>query len=242
MPSVLARFRLPRSDFRNRICVGTSCPFGSRSVVNPADGTFLGTLLTNNSDLTVPDPAAERGALLTTRILLDLRRRLPAVPRSGSSRDGRPRVCRSDSLIFTIRKHGGLSTGRSPPTAPSKRDRKQIYGQAFAIYALAEYHLAANGRRGTARPSDRHVFQPHRETMAANPGTAAVTWRRFWRATGHRSKTCGSAPWIKMTPSHRTPTFTCWKRTPTFFACGPTKAGLQQSLDASCWKSCLPAS
>lgn len=95
------------------------------------------------NDLVV-DPAAERGALLSSRILWTFaaaHRRygdaacLPMAERAGA-----------DLLRhFFDREHGGFHWSIAGD-GRVLRDRKQIYGQAFAIYALTELHLAT-GRR-----------------------------------------------------------------------------------------------
>ena len=114
-------------------------PFWIGRVVDRAGGTFLGAL---TNDL-VPDRTAERGALLTTRILWTYaaayrQYRDPAYLAMADH-------AYADLLArFHDPVHGGFYWSVAADGSVL-RDRKQIYGQAFAIYALAEYH-AATGR------------------------------------------------------------------------------------------------
>jgi cellobiose epimerase len=126
-------------------------PFWIEKAVNPADGAFFGSL---TNDL-IPDLTAERGALLTTRILWTY---------SAAFRQYRDpvhlamadRAYRDLFAHFHDSEHGGFYWSIAADGAV-KRDRKQIYGQAFAIYALSEYH-AANGRR---EPLDKAIALFH---------------------------------------------------------------------------------
>ncbi|HWL16681.1 MAG TPA: AGE family epimerase/isomerase [Opitutus sp.] len=119
---------------------GNILPFWIRHGVDPATGAFVGSL---TNDLQV-DPAAERGALLACRILWTF----SAAHRRYGQADYLAMADRAyaDLLAhFHDLQYGGLywsiaADGRV------LRDRKQVYGQAFAIYALSEYHRAS-GRR-----------------------------------------------------------------------------------------------
>jgi mannobiose 2-epimerase len=131
-------------------------PFWIEHAVNRADGTFLGSL---SNDL-VPDLTAERGALLTTRILwtYSAAYRQYRDPAHLAMAD---RAYRDLIENFHDREHGGFWWSITAD-GTVLRDRKQIYGQAFAIYALSEYH-AANGRR---EPLDQaiavfHLIEKH---------------------------------------------------------------------------------
>lgn len=115
-------------------------PFWIERVTDRAGGTFLGAL---TNDL-VPDRTAERGALLTSRILWTYSAayrhyRDPAYLAMADHAYG-------DLMTrFHDREHGGFFWSIAADGSVL-RERKQVYGQAFAIYALSEYH-AANGRR-----------------------------------------------------------------------------------------------
>ena len=108
--------------------------------VNPANGALLGSL---TNDLT-PDFSVERGALLTSRILWTYaaayrQYRHPAYLAMAD------RAYHDLITHFQDPEQGGFWWSAAA-SGTVQRDRKQIYGQAFAIYALSEYH-AANGRR-----------------------------------------------------------------------------------------------
>jgi mannobiose 2-epimerase len=115
-------------------------PFWINHGVDHSRGSFLGSL-TNELD---SDRTVERGALLTTRILWTY---------AAAYREYRdPAYLAMADLAyadlnkrFLDTQHGGFFWSIAADGAVL-RDRKQVYGQAFAIYALAEYH-AATGRR-----------------------------------------------------------------------------------------------
>ncbi len=114
-------------------------PFWIERVVNAKDGTFFGAI---SNSLEV-DPSAERGALLTSRILWTYA--------AAHAAYGDP-----EYLAMANHAHRDLLGHFHDPVnggfywsvaadGSVLRDRKQVYGQAFALYALAEYH-AATGR------------------------------------------------------------------------------------------------
>jgi mannobiose 2-epimerase len=133
----------PLNDYLRRIEAdlrGNILPFWMDRVVNREGNCYFGSL---TNDLAV-DPGAERGALLTSRILWTY-----------SAAYARYH----DPVLLKMAEHafGDLQAHFHDPkfggywwsvAADGKvlRDRKQVYGQAFAVYALAEYH-AATGRR-----------------------------------------------------------------------------------------------
>ena len=133
----------PLKDYLRRIeddLRGNILPFWIGRVVNRDGQGYFGSL---TNDLAV-DPGAERGALLTSRILWTYsaayaRYRDPAY------------LAMADHAYGDLQSHfhdpksGGYWWSVSAGGAVL-RDRKQVYGQAFAVYALAEYH-AATGRR-----------------------------------------------------------------------------------------------
>jgi mannobiose 2-epimerase len=119
---------------------GNILPFWIDRVADRRTGSFHGSL---TNDLAV-DPAAERGALLTSRILWTYsaayaRYRDPAYLAMAEHAFGDLQARFHDGI------HGGYFWSVSADGAVL-RDRKQVYGQAFAVYALAEFH-AASGRR-----------------------------------------------------------------------------------------------
>ncbi len=130
------------ADLRSNIL-----PFWLDRVADRTAGTFLGAL---TNDL-VPDRTVERGALLTTRILWTFAAAFRHYhdPAYLAMAD----LAHADLMTrFHDREHGGFFWSVAADGSVL-RDRKQIYGQAFAVYALAEYH-AATGRR---EPLDQAV-------------------------------------------------------------------------------------
>jgi mannobiose 2-epimerase len=131
------------SDYLRRIesdLHGNILPFWIDRVVNRDGGSYFGSL---TNDLTV-DTGAERGALLTSRILWTYsaafaRYRDPAYLSMADL------ACGDLQAHFHDPKFGGYWWSVAAD-GTVLRDRKQVYGQAFAVYALAEYH-AATGRR-----------------------------------------------------------------------------------------------
>jgi mannobiose 2-epimerase len=113
-------------------------PFWLEHSIDRERGGFVGHL---RDDMTT-DPGAPRGSLLASRILWTFSAAHRAI------RDPDPRwlemaryAC-SDLLgRFLDREHGGLLWSLDANGRPLA-SRKQVYGQAFGIYALSEYHRA----------------------------------------------------------------------------------------------------
>jgi mannobiose 2-epimerase len=122
-------------------------PFWIERVANREGRAFFGSL---TNDLVV-DPVAERGALLTSRILWTYS---AAYAYYGDGQYLEMAELAYDDLMahFHDAEHGGFWWSVA---ADGKvlRDRKQVYGHAFAIYALTEFH-GATGRR---EPLDRAI-------------------------------------------------------------------------------------
>lgn len=111
-------------------------PFWLEHGIDRARDAMTGSL-TNEL---VADPAAERGALLSSRILWTF----AAAHRRYGDADYLAMAERAYADLlqrFFDREHGGFHWSVAADGAVL-RDRKQIYGQAFAIYALTEFHLA----------------------------------------------------------------------------------------------------
>jgi mannobiose 2-epimerase len=122
-------------------------PFWMKNVVNVESRGFFGTV---SNDLTV-DRAAERGGLLTSRILWTfsaayVRYRDPTYLAMADH-------AYNDLILhFHDAQHGGFWWSIAGD-GKLLRDRKQVYGQAFALYALAEYHEAT----GKQEPLDMAI-------------------------------------------------------------------------------------
>lgn len=126
---------------------GNILPFWITHAVNRPADTFHGAL----SNALKIDPAAERGALLSSRILWTYAR---AFRQYGDAAYLAMAELAHDDLMarYHDAQHEGFSWSIDA-AGRVLRDRKQVYGQAFAIYALSEYH-AATGARG---PLDRAI-------------------------------------------------------------------------------------
>lgn len=143
------------SDLRRNIL-----PFWINRVVDHAGGTFHGEL---TNELVV-DRTVERGALLSSRILWTY----AAAAREYKDPSYLAMADHAYADLMT-RFHDPVSGGFYWSIASDGkvlRDRKQVYGQAFAIYALSEYH-AATGRRealehaiATFRLIEAHTREP----------------------------------------------------------------------------------
>lgn len=134
------------SDLRDNVLA-----FWLRHSFDEKHHTFFGSI---SNDLVV-DPSAERGALLTSRILWTF----SAAYRQFGDAAYRQMADRAyDDLMarFYDREHGGFFWSIAAD-GNVLRDRKQVYGQAFAIYALAEYHRATGSP--AARQCAISVFQ-----------------------------------------------------------------------------------
>src|ERR1035437_2415856 len=119
------------SDLRGNIL-----PFWIQRVVDPASGSFHGAL---SNDL-VLDATAERGALLSSRILWTYSAAYRQYPEP-AYRAMADRAFADLMTRFHDREHGGFFWSIAADGRVTS-DRKQVYGQAFAIYALSEYHAA----------------------------------------------------------------------------------------------------
>ncbi|WP_221030436.1 AGE family epimerase/isomerase [Actomonas aquatica] len=140
-PQTLASYRQRiEADLRQNIL-----PFWIEHVVNWEQGTLHAELAT---DLTVDD-SKPRGALLTTRVLWTYAAALRVYDEAAYRQV--TDLAYADLITrFADAEHGGFYWSIKPDGSP-ERTRKQVYGQAFAIYALAEYHRAT----GLAEPLER---------------------------------------------------------------------------------------
>ncbi len=155
-PDVLLAYA---SRIENDLCQNI-LPFWIERVVDQERGSFHGAL---TNDLQI-QRQVERGALLTSRILWTY---------SAAYRRYRDEawLAMADHAYadllgrFHDAEHGGFFWSIAPDGSVLQ-PRKQIYGQAFALYALAEYHHA------TRKPEPlAHAIELHRliETHATEP-------------------------------------------------------------------------
>jgi len=129
-PETLATYRdRIEDDLRANIL-----PWWTHHMVNVVEGGFHAEITGTGS----VNPAAPRGMLLTTRILWTY----AAAWRVYGDEDYAAMADRAFADLharFSDEEHGGFIWSINPDGLP-RATRKQIYGQAFAIYALAEYH------------------------------------------------------------------------------------------------------
>jgi len=169
-PEILRRYadRI-ESDLRHNVL-----PFWIARAVDPQRGGFHGAI-TNDLEIR---PSAERGALLACRILWTF----SAAYRSFGDAALLAMADHAHATLFDRfhdREHGGFFWSASPEGVVLQ-SRKQIYGQAFAIYALSEYHLAT----GKSAPLEQAIAL-HRliESRARDPlhGGYIEATSREWR-------------------------------------------------------------
>lgn len=116
-------------------------PFWIKHTVDEANGGFLGFV---SNDLR-PDPGHDKASVLCARILWTF----SAAYRAYGLAEYRAMADRACAYLvehFVDRQHGGIfwmldSFGNPRDT------KKQVYSQAFAIYALSEYHMASGDRQ-----------------------------------------------------------------------------------------------
>lgn len=150
---------------------GNILPFWIRHVANRPGRTFHGALA---NDLML-DPAAERGALLTSRILWTY----AAAGRHYGDPAHREMADLAHEDLMTHyhdAEQGGFYWSIRSDGAVL-RDRKQVYGQAFAIYALAEYHAAT----GLRAPLDLAIATFRRLEHHARDGASGGYLEAFAR-------------------------------------------------------------
>jgi mannobiose 2-epimerase len=127
------------SDLRGNIL-----PFWIKHVALPARASVRGRL---SNDL-VADESVERGALLSSRILWTY----AAAYRTYGDPAYRDMAALAGHDLMTRfhdAQHGGFYWSINADGSV-RRDRKQIYGQAFALYALSEWHAATGEREALA--------------------------------------------------------------------------------------------
>ncbi|HEY6899951.1 MAG TPA: AGE family epimerase/isomerase [Puia sp.] len=123
-------------------------------------GGFIGRV----DELDLPDPEAVKGLVLNSRILWAF----SAAYRATGLWIYKPMADRAYQYIldhFLDKEHGGAYWSLSPAGRP-KETRKQIYGQAFAVYGLSEYYFATKEKTaleeaiGIFHKIEQHGFDP----------------------------------------------------------------------------------
>ena len=137
-----ARDRI-EADLRENIL-----PFWMEHAVDSERGTFHAQL---SNDLAIDD-SGPRGALLSSRILWTYSAALRVYDEDGY-REMADFAYADLMERFADPEHGGFYWSIHPDGRP-ERVRKQVYGQAFAIYALTEYHRATGRAEPLAQARD----------------------------------------------------------------------------------------
>lgn len=125
--------------------------YWQRYAPDPVNGDFYGRVDYQNR----PDPTAEKGIVLNSRILWTFSAALLHTQHD----DYRATADRAFAAIqqhFVDRQHGGVFWSVSPDGQP-KQTIKQLYGQAFALYGLSEYARAT--RSGPALALAKEQFK-----------------------------------------------------------------------------------
>ena len=152
-------------------------PFWLHHVIDHEGGGFFGAI---TNDLQV-DRAASRGALLTARILWTF---------SAAHRRYQDAACREMARRayadlherFWDNRHGGLYWSVAADGKP-EQTVKHIYGQAFGVYALAEYHHATGERAALDRAISLYrVIEEHGRDP--RHGGYFEAFARDWSSTG----------------------------------------------------------
>ncbi|MCF3649686.1 AGE family epimerase/isomerase [Synoicihabitans lomoniglobus] len=167
-PTTLSAYRQRiETDLRANIL-----PFWMEHVADGERGTFHAEL----SHELVVDDSKPRGALLSARILWTYAAAFRVY--GGADLRAMADFAYADLIgRFADEQHGGFYWSIHPDGSP-ERTRKQVYGQAFAIYALTEYHRATAGAEPLRRAQDvferleKHAKDPARggyfEAFGAN--------------------------------------------------------------------------
>ncbi len=136
-------------------------------------------------------PDAPRGALLTSRILWTFSAAYRTYHDPAHLEMAR-RAYRDLTDNFTDREAGGLYWSITADGRPADT-RKQVYGQVFGIYALAEYYRATG-----EQPALDQAIAIYRllETHARDPehGGYFDVFDRNWRRTADATNLLGNAP------------------------------------------------
>ena len=142
LPSLETYAARIETDLRDNILA-----FWMRHAIDPKTGAIVSAL---TNDLVV-DPTAERGALLSCRILWTFAAAYLRY-RDAAYLEMADRAYADLLANFYDPEHGGFYWSIAA-NGQVLRDRKQVYGQAFAIYALTEYHRAT----GQPKPLEQAI-------------------------------------------------------------------------------------
>lgn len=159
-------------------------PFWSGPALDREHGGWMGWL----SNELKPDRTKPKGLILNTRILWTFAAAHRA-RQEGLYHEMAERALEWVMQRFWDSEHGG-AFWRLDDTGRVIDDSKQIYGQAFYIYALAEFHLAVDAPAALARAKELFELM---ERHAHDPGQGGYfeARKRDWSATGAESQVGG---------------------------------------------------
>lgn len=161
-------------------------PFWLEHARNPATGGFHAVI---GEDMSVHDDQP-RGSLLTSRILWTFSAAYRSRPDPQYLEMARY-AWRDLTSHFLDREHGGVYWSIHPDGTPDDA-RKQIYAQAFALYALTEFHRATG--EASALSEARRIFELI-ESHAHDPrhGGYFDVLDRSWQRMGEDMNILGAA-------------------------------------------------
>lgn len=132
------------SEFEQEL-TGNILPYWIKHAPNPTTGGFYGEVSADGK----PDPSAERGALLSSRILWSYSSAYLRY-KDESYRKLADQAFKDLETTFWDKKNGGLYWSVSGAGKPAQT-HKQIYGQVFGIYGYSEYFRATGNKLALER-------------------------------------------------------------------------------------------
>jgi cellobiose epimerase len=166
---------------------GDILPFWLKYTRNPANGGYYGLI---TADMTVK-PAAPRGALLTSRILWTFSTAY-RVYRDPAYLEMARWAYRDLMDHFRDRQFGGIYWTISADGAPMDM-HKQIYGQVFGVYALAEYYRATGEKPALDEAIAIYaLIEAHARDRTYGGYFDALD--RSWAGLGNQRNVLGHAP------------------------------------------------
>jgi len=162
---------------------GNILPFWIREVAK-GDMGFVAEL----ADDLRADPSKPRGALLSARILWTYAHAYRRSQDPAHLAMARRAYADMERLFWDARDGGYL--WMADPSGQIINDTKQVYGQSFALYALAEYSLVTGDKTALARAMEVfHLVEKHSRDRAHGGYLEAFT--RDWRRPGGKLSAIG---------------------------------------------------
>jgi cellobiose epimerase len=154
-------------------------PFWLKYAIDDQYGGFRGQIA---NDLTI-DPLANKGLILNARILWTFSKAF-TVYGDEIYRDTARRAYEYISRYFLDAQYGGVYWMLDYQGHPVET-KKRIYGQAFTVYSLAEYHTATGHAEALA--SARQIYEAiERASHDRKHGGYFETYERDWTLSGEQ--------------------------------------------------------